>query len=111
MRDHVLCNEESYTAFREDYCAAVERACRKCSGRVNKESHFVLRVTFDPPGISYFTTERGDERSQFKSILHKVPCDGSVDGGCWRFINNLPLFLCSGVTGEVMVHSEFFEIM
>ena len=110
VQDKVLRKEESYIALREDWISAIEREKRKCAGGVNKESHFVVRVTFNPLGISYFTTNRGDECSQFKSLLHKVPCDGSVDWGCWRFISDLPLYICSD-SGQVMVHSEILYVM
>ena len=107
---NVLRREESYIALRENWIAALEREQRKCAGGVNKESHFVLKVTFNPLGISHFTTSHGDESSQFKSLLHKVPCDGPVDWGCWRFTSDLPLSICSN-SGQVMVESELLYIM
>ena len=109
VQDKVLRKEESYIALREDWMSAIEREKRKCPGGI-KESHFVVRFTFHPLGISYFTTKRGDECGQFKSLLHKVPCDGSVDWGCWRFISDLPLVALSA-SGQVMVDSEILCVM
>ena len=109
VQDKVLRKEESYIAIREDRFSAVEREKRKCPGGI-KESHFVVRFTFHPLGISYFTTNCGDECDQFKSLLHKVPCDGSVDLGCWRFISDLPLYAMSA-SGQVMVDSEIMYVV
>ena len=99
---------EWHIAFREQLEEAVQREIRY-AGHVDKDSHVVLRVTFHPLGIAFFTTACGDEAYQFKPVLHKVAYGGSTDWGAWRFIRDLPLSMKSCL-GEPMVSSEWLEI-
>ena len=97
-----------HIALREQLEEALQREI-KYAGHVDKDSHVVLRVTFHPLGIAFFTTLCGDEAYQFKPVLHKVAYGGSTDWGCWRFIRDLPLSMKSCL-GESMVSSEWLEI-
>ena len=99
---------EWHIALREQLEEAVQREIRY-AGHVGKDSHVVLRVTFHPLGIAFFTTSCGDEAYQFKPVLHKVAFGGSTDWGAWRFIRDLPLSMKSCL-GEPMVSSEWLEI-
>ena len=71
---------EWHIALREQLEEAVQREIRY-AGHVGKDSHVVLRVTFHPLGIAFFTTSCGDEAYQFKPVLHKVAYGGSTDWG------------------------------
>ena len=97
-----------HIALREQLNEAVQREI-KYAGHVGKDSHVVLRVTFHPLGIAFFTTSYGDDSYQFKPVLHKVSYGGSTDWGAWRFIRDLPLSMKSSL-GEPMVSSEWLEI-
>ena len=99
---------EWHIAFREQLEEAVQREIRY-AGHVGKDSHVVLRVTFHPLGIAFFTTSCGDQVYQFKPVLHKVAYGGPTDWGAWRFIRDLPLSMKS-CSGEPMVSSEWLEI-
>ena len=97
-----------HIALREQLEEALQREI-KYAGHVDKDSHVVLRVTFHPLGIAFFTTACGDEAYQFKPVLHKVAYGGSTDWGAWRFIRDLQLSMKSCL-GEPMVSSEWLEI-
>ena len=108
---NLLCKEdwEWHIALREQLEEAVQREI-KFSKHVDKDSYVVLRVTFHPLGIAYFTTLCGEEAYQFKPVLHKVTWwDSTRDWGAWRFIRDLPLSMESCL-GEPMVTSEWLEI-
>ena len=100
---------EWHIALREQLEEAVQREI-KYAGHVDKDSHVVLRVTFHPLGIAFFTTSCGDQVYQFKPVLHKVAYGGPTDWGAWRFIRDLPLSMKS-CFGEPMVSSEWLEIL
>ena len=68
-----------HIALREQLNEAVQREI-KYAGHVGKDSHVVLRVTFHPLGIAFFTTSCGDQVYQFKPVLHKVAYGGPLTG-------------------------------
>ena len=98
-----------YIGLRQSAVHAMHRL-KQLGGQFDKDIHVLLRVTFSPLGVAYFTTTMEDGSYNFMPILHKI-CHKytSWDRGVWHFTRDLPLYLIDMHDNE-LVTSEFLKI-
>ena len=77
------------------------------------KSLFVLRVQFTSQGFAKYAAHTRGSESNYCPMLYKSYCsknDSDMDRGAWAFHRDLPLE-ARAETGQVLIHSEWLEIV
>ena len=99
--------------LRENYMEALEReqkiAQKEDRGPVNKETHFILKITFTALGVAYYTRLCKGVDYQFQPTLVKKPYKEDTDWKVWHFCDDLPMH-ATDANGNEYVTCTVMEI-